>query len=134
MTGKRWRMKWMILSLLGLLAGCGGELPYTDASRDPEAYAASVKKLVLGNIAAARTSKEPADQLAPIVAELENNPKRPKGGYAETYEQLLTSSRQLLEECQRMDGRPKDLDSRLTKLAALADSLPGSVSIAPASN
>lgn len=115
--------------LVPLAAGCAGEIPYTDNSADPESYAQDVKYLVLDRVEAAKKSREPADQISVILLELEGSPNRPKGSYGDIYAELLTEARQIVEECERANGRAPGLDAKLANLAKIAEKLPGTVDI-----
>lgn len=128
-------MLYFPLVFLAALVGCGGgsDLPYTDHSKDPEAYARNVKALVLGVAADAKTSREPADDLASIVTELEQK-DRPRGSYGPIYDELLTNARTLQEECARASGRPSGLDRRLDELAKIAQQLPGEATVGRATD
>jgi hypothetical protein len=123
-------MNWKCLIVLcgcGLLSGCGSSGPvYTD-HKNPELYAEDVKRVVLTQAAEARKSKEPADDLGPVVAELEGHASRPQGDYAELYATLLSKSLELQQACAAIEGRPSDLNSRLDELVELAQQLPGEV-------
>jgi hypothetical protein len=55
------------LALVVPLMGCGqAELPYTDNSQDPVAYARDIKGLIASAVRQAKTSQEPIDHLAPV--------------------------------------------------------------------
>jgi hypothetical protein len=119
----------MLLSLLAL-AGCGGEQPYTDNSRDPAAYAKDVKHLVLESVEIAKKSSEPADQILTIVTELKQSGERPVGEHKATYDQLLEKANALLSACQSAsNGKPANLTQSLEELAQIAQTLPGEVVI-----
>ena len=110
------------------IAGCGGShAAYVDHSRDPLAYARDVKELVVDHVHLARQSREPGDMLVPIVSELDRLEDRPVGEYREVYEQLRAAAQQLLEACQRVDGRPPELQKQLDQLLELVAPLPGDV-------
>lgn len=120
----------ILLTAVMTCAGCGRtERPYTNHSQDPQAYALDVKTLVLDHVMIARKSREPADQVRLIVMELEDSPKRPVGEFNQTYAEMLTAAQSLLADCEQADGRPNGLEKRLDELAAMAESLPGSVNI-----
>ncbi|TVS19393.1 MAG: hypothetical protein EA424_08645 [Planctomycetaceae bacterium] len=120
--------------LVVVLVGCGSgeQRDYVDHSRDPEAFAQNVKQLVVDSAARARTSEEPEDYISGIVDLLEDLGGRPTGAYRETYDQLLSLSREIVSECEAADGqRPPNLDQRLDELTALADELPGDAAPLP---
>jgi hypothetical protein len=112
-----------------MLLGCGqsSQRPFTDHSRDPEAFALDVKQVVVDSVADARTSREPEDQVSNIVNMLDDLSGRPTGQYRDTYDQLLSLAREIRAACEAANGRPSDLETRLQELLALADQLPGHV-------
>jgi hypothetical protein len=118
----------LCLSVLVLL-GCGqsGQRPYTDHSRDPEAFALDVKQLVVNSVEDARTSREPEDEISNIVDLLDDLSRHPTGDYRETYDQLLSLAGDIRAACEAANGRPSDLATRLDELLALANQLPGTV-------
>jgi hypothetical protein len=124
-------MKKLIFGLLLLvIIGCGrSKMPYTDHSRDSDAYAKDVKELVIDHVGLAKRSREPADMIAPIINELEQMRERPTGEHHSVYEELLETARRVFETCQRVDGRPTGIDKELDQLVALVDRLPGDVNI-----
>ena len=111
-----------------LAVGCGDSKSKVDNSQDPEAYARDVKQLVLDHVAIAAKSREPADQMAVIIAELEQR-DRPLGSYQPTYEKLLTAAREIHAESKKANGRPGNLNARLNQLRKMAESLPGQVDV-----
>ncbi len=116
------------LLALCVVAGCGPEeLPYNDTSQDPEAYAQNVKLLVVRSVESARTSREPAEDIRPIIEELEQT-DRPHGSYAATYAEILNIARPLVEEMEKAGGnRPPGMDQKLNELMKIAGALPGEV-------
>lgn len=102
-------------------------MPFTDHSRDAQAYATDVKTLVIDHVNLARRSKEPADQVRLIVNELEDFSNRPFGEFKEVYSQLLEESQSILSACEAVDGRPNGLEKQLESLLAIAEKLPGTV-------
>ena len=114
-----------------LAIGCGGGngVPYTDHSRDPEAFAVTTKQMVFDAVEDARRSPEPAESLDGIVAAFEGRLDRlPVGDYRPIYEELLSVASDLYEEAERIDGRPADLDERLSRMVAIVEELPGDIS------
>jgi hypothetical protein len=105
--------------------GCAGKPP-VDNSQDPDAYARDVKQIVFTQVAAASKSREPADQVATIVAELQQT-DRPRAKYEGTYDKLLTLARAIKADCEKAKGRPDNLAARLNELKATAQTLPGEV-------
>ncbi|QDU19471.1 hypothetical protein [Urbifossiella limnaea] len=128
--------RYLVLSL-GLVAaalapGCGSsEKPYTDNSKDPDLYAQDVKQIAVDAIQRARRSREPADQLQTIVTEIEGQSanNRPVGSHQPVYTELLTAAKQLQGDCNKANGRPADLSTRLDGLKKIADKLPGQVQL-----
>lgn len=115
----------IIILLTLAVAGCAGShAAYTDHSRDPQAYAQDVKEMVGDHVKLARQAREPADMLAPIVSELEQLDERPVGEHRMFYETLLAAARDVMDACQRVDGRPPRLDYQLDQLLSLLDQLP----------
>ncbi len=113
-----------------LVVGCSGGngVPYTDHSRDPEAFALTIKQMVFNAVEDARESPHPAESLDGIAAAFEGGLGRlPVGDYRSVYEELYSVASDLYEEAERIDGRPADLETRLHELVALADQLPGDV-------
>jgi hypothetical protein len=104
-------------------------MPYTDHSRDPQAYARDVKELVLLHAAEAKRSNEPGDDIRPVVDYLNSNGRRPTAEHQETYEALLAKAQDILEQCDAVGGRPAALESALDELVRLAESLPGEVAV-----
>ncbi len=108
-----------------LLSGCGRmELPYTDNSRDPMAYAQDIKTLVASAARRAKRAQEPADYLGPVALELQRT-DRPVGDFRTTYNELRTRVDQLVRDCERAGGRAPNLSGRCDELIKLAQSLPG---------
>lgn len=117
-----------LLLVLGLI-GCGTGGPVPQDNKDPELYAADVKRVVLMQVEEARRSREPGDEIYSIVSELENYEKRPAGSYASIYSELREKAKELQAKCEEVDGRPSDLASRLDELVELANQLPGEVKV-----
>lgn len=122
----------LFLPILLLGVGCGGGegRPFTDHSKDPEAYARNVKHAVMNSVAEARRSDEPCDSVQSIVDMLEDLERAPSGAYRDTYEQLRTLALETHQACEASSRPPADLRSRLDELTALAEKLPGEVTIA----
>ncbi len=123
-------IRFALCATIVLLLGCGqgNGVPYTDHSRDPEAFALTIKQMVLDAVEDARRSPEPAESVDGIVAAFDGRlHSLPVGDYRPIYEELLSVASELYEEAERIDGRPEDLDQRLDELAALAEQLPGDV-------
>jgi hypothetical protein len=122
------RLLSLCLSVL-LISGCGtggSSVPYTDHSRDAEAFALTIKQMVFDIVEDAKNSKEPAESLEAIVDSFEGKLNRlPVGDYRDTYEELLTVASSLYSECEAAGGRPPNLVSQLDELWAVADKLPG---------
>ena len=118
----------LCLSVL-IFVGCGqsGQRPYTDHSRDPEAFALDVKQVVVNSVEDAKTSPEPEDEISSIVDMLDDLSRQPTGDYRETYDQLLSLAGDIRAACEAANGRPSDLAARLDELVALANQLPGTV-------
>ncbi len=117
-----------LLLVMGLI-GCGAGGPVPQDNKDPELFAADVKRVVLLQVEEARRSREPGDEISSIVSELENYQKRPVGNYADTYAQLQQKAKELHAKCEEVDGRPSDLASALDELVELANQLPGEVKV-----
>lgn len=112
------------------LAGCGSgsSREYTDTSKDPEKYAASIKQLVYNQISSAARSKEPDDDLDAIIQELSDQKGRPLGSYKEVYDQILTNATELKKELEGK-SKPSNLRAKLDEIKALADKLPGTAAM-----
>ena len=113
----------MLLTLAGL-AGCGGET-LIDHSRDPQAFAEDVRKLVAVSVAEARSSSEPADAMFSLVDLLEELDQHPTGSHRDLYEQLQALAGEIYQESEQAGGPPAGLEQRLDQLWALAEPLPG---------
>lgn len=114
--------------LIVAMAGCGpGEQPFTDNSQDAEAFAKSIKSLVLNTAESAKKSPQPADTLRGMVTALSELEKAPVGTYGATYEELLVLSKGLLEKSE--SGKPADFQPRLAEITKLAQTLPGDVEV-----
>lgn len=112
---------------VAFLIGCGGGgRDYTDTSRDPEAFAGSVKQVVINTVARARTSDEPEDNIGGIVDLLEDLSGRPVGSYRDTYDQVLAKAREIVAELQAagVGKRPANLNDQLDDLEDLVRDLP----------
>ncbi len=112
------------LLCLAVLVAAGCAKPPVDNSQDPDAYARDVKQLVLTQVGAASKSREPADQIATVVTELQQT-DRPRGKYQDTYDTLLTLAQGIKADCEKAKGRPDNLTARLDEMKKLAQSLPG---------
>ncbi len=109
------------LSLVVPLTGCGpAELPYTDNSQDPLAYARDIKALVAQAARQAKTSQEPIDYLAPVLVELKQT-DRPLGQSRRVYEELRSRLEQLIRDCQRAGGRRRIWPGNWTSWSSCAD-------------
>jgi hypothetical protein len=120
----RFAMGVTVLMLIGCSGGSG--VPYTDHSRDPEAFAASIKEMVFLAVEDARRSAEPEEAIEGVVEAFDGRlGTLPVGDYRPIYEQLLSVASELHQEAERIDGRPSDLDQRLDELVGIAKQLPG---------
>lgn len=107
------------------LAGCGpAELPYTDNSQDPLAYARDVKVQVMSAARNAKSSNEPVDYLAPVLLELKRT-DRPLGESRAVYADLRARVEQLVADCERTGRGAPNLGARLEELVEVAHTLPG---------
>lgn len=120
-----WRI--LFLSLLFLPACGSNELPYTDNSQDPEAYARDVKTLVAQSVRQAKTSTEPLELLTLVLSELKKT-DRPAGKYKPTYEELRKNLEAMITEFEQVGKRPKNFAERLDDLVKLIQLLPGDTS------
>ena len=112
---------------VALLSGCGPkELPYTDNSLDPLAYARDVKILVATAARQAKGSAEPLDFLGPLLNELEKT-DRPVGEFGAVYEDLRSRVKQLVLDCEKSGGKASNLRSQLDELVKVSQALPGEV-------
>jgi hypothetical protein len=120
------KLAYPILPLLAVVCvGCGPkELPYTDNSQDPFAYARDVKGLVVSAARRAKASSEPVDFLAPALLELKRT-DRPVGEHRSIYEDLRNRLDQLVRDCEQAGGKAPNLSARLDELIKLAQTLPG---------
>lgn len=113
--------------------GCGGggsSVPYTDHSRDPEAYAKTTKQMIFVVIEDAQVSKEPAESLEAIVDKFEGRmDKLPVGDYRSIYEEILALASELHQACEAADGPTPDLKARLANLREITEKLPGDVQV-----
>jgi len=118
-----------MLLLWSCAIGCNSDTrEFTDNSRDPEAFAGTVKQMVTDTIADARESKEPVDAFESLVNMFDgklSGEQLPLGSYQEVYSEILEVSREWAKKCEAADGRPSDLKSGLDKLEQLAGKLPG---------
>jgi hypothetical protein len=115
-------------ALFSVVLGCGGaERPYTDNSKDATAFATSVKQLVLNAAEELKTSKQPADTVRAIVLTLSELEGVPTGEYLGTYQQMHTIASDLLAKSE--NGRPSDMNAKLSEITKLATTLPGEVTI-----
>lgn len=123
-----------ILLAMVLLTGCSGPSPKgEDHSRDAERYAVNVKNLVLMAVEDAGRSREPGDELRPVILELEQK-DRPRGPYEATYQELASKLREIHQACEANDGSPPpNLRAQLEELKQLAAKLPGEVAVVPRS-
>jgi len=112
-------------SIALLSAGCGpAELPYTDNSQDPLAYARDVKVQIASAARHAKSSNEPLDYLAPVLQELKRT-DRPLGDSRAIYADLLTRVEQLVADCTKSGRNAPNFSTRLDEIVNLAQSLPG---------
>lgn len=110
------------------IGGCGpSEQPFTDNSQDAEAFAKSIKSLVLNTAESAKKSAQPADTLRGLVTALSELENAPVGTYGPTYEELLVLAKGLLEKSE--SGKPSDFQPRLAEISKLAQTLPGDVEV-----
>jgi len=111
------------------LLGCGGggsSVPYTDHSRDPEAFAKTTKQMIFDVIDDARNSREPAESLEAIVDKFEGRfDQLPVGDYRPIYEEIHALATELYEACEAIDGPTPDLNARLAEMQTMAEKLPG---------
>ncbi len=106
--------------------GCSGDpRAYEDHSRDAMRYAVTLKQMVYEVVNEAIRAPDPGDIIWPLVLELEQK-DRPRGDFAQVVDELHQEASQLHASCQQApSGRPADLESRLRRLLALAEKLPG---------
>ena len=110
------------------MIGCGpSELPFTDNSKDSEAFAKDIKELVLTAADRLKNSSQPADSIRQVVLSLSDLKKCPTGSYLPIYEELHKLTSDLLQEAE--NGKPKDLKGKLAKIAEVANKLPGAVKV-----
>jgi hypothetical protein len=123
----------LIIALLLLVTiGCGSgqSVSYTDNSKDPEAFALTVKQMTLDAIEDAKSARDPADKLRVIVSTFESRLDSgllPVGGYKDIYDELYQKANALFEACDQVEGRTSDLNSRLEEIKLVADRLPGNI-------
>ena len=123
-----WITRSFVLTLI-CLAGCGGSsVPFNDDSQDTEKFATLIKQVVAESVADARKSKEPADQIR-LIADAVKGDNKPVGAYGEIYSRLGAAANELAEACERADGPTPDMSKKLDDLLAIADELPGSVTV-----
>lgn len=112
------------------LTGCGGSgVPFNDDSKDTEKFAILIKQVVAESVADARKSKEPFDQIRLIADAVKGNNK-PVGSHAEIYNRLGMAATELADACERADGPTPDMGKKLDELLAIADELPGTITVA----
>jgi hypothetical protein len=110
------------------LVGCGGgELPYTDNSKDSASFAIDMKRVVLRAAEDTKKSPQPADTIRVIVQTLSELDKCPTGEYLKTYQDLHAKASELLQRSE--NGKPSDLSAKLKEIVDLANTLPGEVTI-----
>ncbi len=98
-------------------------------SRDPELFSLDIKRLVLNQVEEAKVSKEPGDEISPILSELDNLESRPVGDHLAIYQQLKEKATALHGKCMAVEGRPNDLTKGLEEIVQLANQLPGEVTV-----
>jgi hypothetical protein len=119
-----------MFALAAALAGCGpSEIPYTDNSQDPAAYARDIKAQINSAVRNARSSNEPVDHLEPLLLELKRS-DRPLGESRSVYEDLRARVEQLVADCKRQGRGAPNLSGRLDELLKVAKTLPGETSTA----
>jgi hypothetical protein len=110
--------------ILAFFAGCGpAELPYTDNSQDPLAYARDIKAQIQSAVRQAKSSSEPLDYLDPLLTELQRT-DRPLGDSRPIYDDLRQRLEQLVADCKHAGRNAPNLNSRLDDLLKVAQSLP----------
>lgn len=116
-----------IIALMATGCSCRPERPYTDDSRDPEAYARRIKVMILRQLPLAKTEKEEPDSYtASVVGELENYKNNPVGSYGETYAKLLSQCQEL-HELLKQGGDRKPAIAKIDEIMEIANQLPGEV-------
>ena len=125
-----WILVYLVFCLISCSAGCSGRPEgVEDHSRDPERYAMNVKQMVFAAIESAKQSREPGDELWPVILELEQK-DRPRRPYEEVYEGLEKKLREIYQLCQESSsGRPPNLQERLQEVLQVAEKLPGTVAV-----
>lgn len=132
-------MQRMVIGLVGVyfiaLCGCGAaELPYTDNSRDSEAYAKNIKQLVVDMSQSNRGSPEIADSISSLVEELKQT-DRPQGEHAAKYAEIRAVAEAIVAEGNPASGKPTATQiQKLDELAKLAQDLPGEVTVSRPEN
>jgi hypothetical protein len=117
------------LGMAAMLAGCGpSELPFTDNSKDADAFGRSIKVLVLHTAEELKTSKQPADALRAIVQSLSELDACPTGEYLPIYQEMHKLTSDLLSQCET-GKQPADFQSKLAAIAEKAKGLPGIVRV-----
>ncbi|MEQ1829679.1 MAG: hypothetical protein ABL921_27195 [Pirellula sp.] len=117
-----------VLLLVIAFVGCGPkELPFTDHSKDADAFGRSIKILVLSTADELKTSKQPTDALRTIVQSLSELDACPTGEYLPTYKELHKLSSELLAQCEK--SKPSDYLAKLSAIAEKAKTLPGVVRV-----
>lgn len=122
---------------LGLLLcstlGCGpSELPFTDNSKDSDAFALDMKTLVLNTTTHLKNSKDQAATLSGVVSALSGLDACPTGEYLTTYKEIHSLASALMAELEK--GKPADFDAKIKAIADLANKLPGDAKIEKSRN
>jgi len=125
-----WLFVCVCLCLVFGTIGCAGRPEgVEDHSRDPERYALNIKQMVFTAIEYAQRSREPGDELWPVILELEQK-DRPRRPYEALYQELEQKLRELHRLCQENEsGPPPNLKERLQEIRQIAEKLPGEVTV-----
>lgn len=127
----KYSLVFAIVASVLFLGGCSGKNQDLDTG-DPAKYAEKIKNRVHNMVEAVRRSPGSArEQASVLLEELEVYEKQPVGEHETVYAQLLQNCWELVEAAGR-SGSGAEVARKLNEMKALADKLPGTVTLEPA--